>query len=84
MCESFLHSLHHVENADTPSAGKTPQALPTLQPAQKNGVKSAYAAVINPTEGTILTVARETADFAALRITDEGTPESFGEDYLET
>ena len=33
--------------------------------AMKNGVKSAYEAVLHPTEGTILTVAREATDRAA-------------------
>lgn len=50
--------------------------------ALKAGVKSAYAAVINPTEGTILTVAREAADYAASRIGDNTTFQSFSSDYI--
>ena len=50
--------------------------------ALKAGVKSAYAAVINPTEGTILTVAREAADYAASRIGEETTFQSFSSDYI--
>lgn len=46
------------------------------------GVESAYAAVNKPTEGTILTVAREAAEYAASRITGESTFQSFAEDYL--
>lgn len=34
--------------------------------AMQCGVDKAYKAVVNPTEGTILTVARETAEFAAV------------------
>lgn len=33
--------------------------------ALQNGVRHAYAAVLNPTEGTILTVARESVEYAA-------------------
>lgn len=50
--------------------------------ALKAGVKSAYAAVINPTEGTILTVAREAADYAASRIGKNTTFQSFSSDYI--
>ncbi len=53
-----------------------------LADALKSGVKSAYAAVINPTEGTILTVAREAADYAASRIGEETTFQSFSSDYI--
>ena len=41
--------------------------------ALKSGVDSAYSAVANPTEGTILTVAREAADYAASRINENST-----------
>ncbi len=37
----------------------------------KYGVKQAYGAVINPVEGTILTVAREAADMAESVVTDD-------------
>ena len=50
--------------------------------ALKAGVKSAYAAIINPTEGTILTVAREAADYAASRIGENTTFQSFSSDYI--
>lgn len=53
-----------------------------LADALKAGVKSAYAAVINPTEGTILTVAREAADYAASRIGEDTTFQSFSSDYI--
>lgn len=50
--------------------------------ALESGVKSAYAAVLNPTEGTILTVAREASDYAAGRIDEHSTLESFTADYM--
>lgn len=37
----------------------------TLKEAFKQGVKRAYASVLTPTEGTILTVAKDAANFAA-------------------
>lgn len=63
--------------------GKDTATVTDLAEALKSGVKHAYAAVINPTEGTILTVAREAAEFASSRITEESTLASFGEDYLK-
>ena len=43
------------------------------------GVERAYRAVQRPTEGTILTVFRESAEYAASRITDDTTVEEFFE-----
>lgn len=62
--------------------GKDTATVSEVAEALKEGVKNAYSAVINPTEGTILTVAREAAEYAAARITPESTLESFGEYYL--
>ncbi len=39
----------------------------------KMGVKQAYAAVMTPTEGTILTVAREAVEYTTSRLTEETT-----------
>lgn len=50
--------------------------------ALREGVKSAYAAVITPTEGTILTVARESIEYASERIDENSTFESFIDDCL--
>ena len=44
-----------------------------LAEAYKNGITKSYAAVQNPTEGTILTVFRESTEYAAGRV-DEGSP----------
>ncbi len=41
--------------------------------AMQEGVKQAYASVITPTEGTILTVAREAVEYAVSRITESST-----------
>ena len=49
--------------------------------AFKCGVRQAYDAVLTPTEGTILTVSREAADYACSRINDGCTLESFMNDY---
>lgn len=49
--------------------------------AFKCGVRQAYDAVLTTTEGTILTVSREAADYACSRIIDGCTLESFMNDY---
>jgi len=41
--------------------------------ALEEGVKQAYASVMTPTEGTILTVAREAVEYAVSRITEKST-----------
>ncbi len=51
------------ENSDIVSLGE----------ALKTGVKTAYSAVMTPTEGTILTVARESVEYAGGRINGETT-----------
>ncbi|MBP5209383.1 MAG: DAK2 domain-containing protein [Clostridia bacterium] len=52
-----------------------------LSAAFDRGVEKAYRAVMTPTEGTILTVAREAAAYAASHLTDESTVEDFFADY---
>ncbi len=52
----------------------------TVGDALKIGVKQAYSAVVTPTEGTILTVAREAVDYACSRIGEDSTIESFFDD----
>jgi DAK2 domain fusion protein YloV len=51
--------------------------------AFKSGVRRAYEAVMKPTEGTMLTVAREATEYACDRITDSSTMESFFSDVLD-
>lgn len=48
-------------------AGLETASLPELAQALRQGVRAAYGAVVTPTEGTILTVAREAAEYAAQR-----------------
>jgi len=48
-----------------------------LSRAYLNGIKKAYTAVQNPTEGTILTVFRESSEYAAEKITDDSSVEDF-------
>ena len=46
------------------------------------GVRRAYNAVLTPTEGTILTVAREATDYAVARLRPETSLEAFFSDIL--
>ena len=45
----------------------------TMGEALKKGVEQAYSSVMNPAEGTILTVARESVEYAVARITPKST-----------
>lgn len=47
-----------------------------------NGVRQAYSAVNTPTEGTILTVARESVEYAVSRINGESTVDSLFMDLV--
>lgn len=49
----------------------------------RQGVKQAYAAVMTPTEGTILTVARESVDYTVSRINGESTVTSIFADLIK-
>lgn len=51
--------------------------------AMQEGVKQAYASVITPTEGTILTVAREAVQYAVSRITESSTITSLFSDLIK-
>ena len=53
---------------------KSKKASPTVMgKALELGVEHAYASVMTPTEGTILTVAREAVEYAVSRITEKST-----------
>ena len=54
----------------------------TLGEAFRAGVKKAYAAVLTPTEGTILTVAREATEYAVSKIDGGSSVESFLSDFI--
>ena len=53
-----------------------------LATAFGEGVKTAYLAVVQPVEGTILTVARESAEYAAERVNENSTLSTFFGDML--
>lgn len=55
----------------------------TIGTALETAVKQAYRAVLTPTEGTILTVAREAVGYAVSRITDKSTITSLFADLTE-
>lgn len=48
-----------------------------LAEAYTNGIKKSYAAVQNPTEGTILTVFRESTEYAKGQLTENSSVEDF-------
>lgn len=54
-----------------------------LANAYKNGIVKSYAAVQNPTEGTILTVFRESTEYAAANITEKSSVDEFFKYHLE-
>ena len=62
-----------IEKADPASLGY----------ALELGVKQAYASVMTPTEGTILTVAREAVEYAVARITPDSTIRTFFADLVK-
>jgi len=51
--------------------------------AMQEGVKQAYASVITPTEGTILTVAREAVEYAVSRLSAASTITSLFSDLIK-
>jgi len=65
--------LDGVEKADAVTLGK----------ALETGVKQAYASVMTPTEGTILTVAREAVEYAVAHTTEQSTIKSFFADLVK-
>lgn len=54
-----------------------------LAEAYKNGIARSYAAVQNPTEGTILTVFRESTEYAAANINENSSVEDFFRLHIE-
>ena len=62
---------------------KSPKAdAKILGMALQRGVKQAYASVMTPTEGTILTVIRESVDYAVSKITPKSTINSLFHDLV--
>lgn len=56
--------------------------LPEFACSLKKGVEVAYKAVVKPVEGTILTVARESAEKVCQNVTKDTTLQQFFADYL--
>ena len=55
----------------------------TLAEAYRHGISRSYAAVMNPTEGTILTVFRESTEYAATHIDDSSSIEDFFKFHID-
>ena len=53
-----------------------------LAEAYENGIARSYASVQNPTEGTILTVFRESVEYAATKINSSSTVDEFFEYHI--
>lgn len=62
-------------------SGKSYADVAALGAAFKEGTRCAYASLSEPVEGTILTVMRRAADYAAERIDINSTVESYFSDY---
>ncbi len=63
--------------------GKSSAYASDLAAAMQSGVETGYRAVVNPTEGTILTVAREATSYALSRLNEQSTIETYLADYFE-
>ena len=66
-------NLEKAEGADPEAMGRALQA----------GVEQAYASVMTPTEGTILTVARESVEYAISRLTPKSTIRTLFSDLVK-
>lgn len=69
----MAHGLDNCEKADVLTIGN----------ALKAGVKKAYDSVLTPTEGTILTVAREAVDYAVSNLREDSTVNSLFSDLVK-
>lgn len=54
-----------------------------LANAYRVGITKSYDSVVNPTEGTVLTVFREATEYAASRVTEDTTIEQFLIDHID-
>ena len=64
-------------------AGKDKATIRDIAEAFTAGVQCGYNAVINPTEGTILTVAREAAEYVNKELTEDITLDEFAKAFLK-
>ena len=63
--------------------GHTDVTAYVLAQAYRKGIEKSYAAVQNPTEGTILTVFRESTEYATANITKDSSVEDFFRLHLD-
>lgn len=75
LSQFFAGMAKGVENVETADAK-------TLAHALELGVEQAYTSVMTPTEGTILTVAREAVEYAVSRVNSKSTVQSLFSDLV--
>ena len=75
LSQFFAGMAKGLENIETADAKELGQAL-------EMGVQQAYTSVMTPTEGTILTVAREAVEFAVSRLNSKSTVQSLFSDLV--
>ena len=75
LSQFFAGMAKGVENVEVADAKKLARAL-------EMGVEQAYASVMTPTEGTILTVARESVEYAVKRVNSKSTVQSLFSDLV--
>ena len=75
LSQFFAGMAKGVENVETADAK-------TLAHALELGVQQAYTSVMTPTEGTILTVAREAVEYAVSRVNSKSTVQSLFSDLV--
>ena len=75
LSQFFAGMAKGLENVETADAKKLAHAL-------ELGVKQAYTSVMTPTEGTILTVAREAVEYAVQRLNSKSTVQTLFADLV--
>ena len=75
LSQFFAGMAKGVENVETADAKKLAHAL-------ELGVERAYTSVMTPTEGTILTVAREAVEYAVSRVNSKSTVQTLFADLV--
>ena len=75
LSQFFAGMANGLENVETADAKKLAHAL-------ELGVQQAYTSVMTPTEGTILTVAREAVEYAVSRVTKKSTVQTLFSDLV--
>lgn len=75
LSQFFAGMAKGLENVETADAKKLARAL-------ELGVKQAYTSVMTPTEGTILTVAREAVEYAVRRLNSKSTVQTLFADLV--